>query len=196
MDNIIYDLIGKSDVTLIGYTYKVERIKDELISKIPCYKLGEISSSFSLKSIIRDIKLNQILEDESFKYFKYIILDIGDVVNNDNKKLDTIGRNELVELITRNIRNEMMNLCGEVYRLIITTPLNRSLINSSDPLGVTNFTGGSKPLFMSDVAFIIQEPNIATNSTIKIIKNRHGIMRDSISLDGLKEYKYNEISNK
>jgi len=209
----IFDLIEKSDVTLIGYTHRVENIKDEIISKMPCYKLGEISSSFSLKAYMRDIKLNQILEDG--EYFKYIVLDIGDIRIVDDNKLNPMGRVKLIERIISNIREDMYKLYNEVcgndlgsdfddpeshveekfetpYKLIVTTPLYRSSVEHD----IKNFTGGSKPLYMSDFAFVIQEPKLLIKSNIKVIKNRHDVDIDNISLEGLKEYKYNEISNK
>jgi len=215
MDNInyIFDLIQKSDVTLIGYTYRVENIKDEIISKMPCYRLGEINSSFSFKAYMRDIKINQILDD--LAYFKYIVLDIADVrVSSDDGVLNPLSRVKLIERLISNIRQD--KLCNEAfgnylgsdfddpeshveekfetpYKLIITTPLYKQPSNEHD---IKSFTGGSKPLYMADFAFVIKEPKLLTKSNIKVIKNRHDYERDNISLDGLKEYKYNEISNK
>ena len=45
--NDIYRTLEQSDVSLIGYTSKSERIKDEFISKLPHINVGEINSSFS-----------------------------------------------------------------------------------------------------------------------------------------------------
>lgn len=45
---------------------------------------------------------------------------------------------------------------------------------------------------MSDLVFAIQEPKLFKKSTIKVIKNRHDIEVDNISLDDLKEYKYED----
>lgn len=139
--NYIYELISKSNVTLIGYTYKVERIKDEFISKLPCFKLGEISSSFSFKSYMRDIKLNQILEDVN--YFKYIVLDIGDI----KVDKDPIYRVKMIKKIVSNIREDMYKIYTDddldkkfepPYRLIITT----TMYKSPTEYDINNFTGG------------------------------------------------------
>lgn len=208
----IYDLIDKSDVTLIGYTFKVERIKDELISKLPCFKLGEISSSFSFKAYMRDIKLGQILDD--VKYFKYIILDISDIrTPNDSNKYDMMGKAKIIESVISTIRDDMYKMYNEMcnndlgsdfddpdnhidvkyetpYKLIVTTPMYKS----SPDHDINNFTGGSRPMYMSDFAFVIQEPKLFGEPVIKVIKNRHGIENSNISIDGLKEYKY-ENSN-
>jgi len=53
-------LIGESTLTLIGYTFKDERIKDELISNFNYVEIKEIDSSFSFKSFLRNEKLNTI----------------------------------------------------------------------------------------------------------------------------------------
>ncbi len=47
----LYDLVDKSDVSVLGYTYKSERIKDEFISRLPHLKIGEVDTSFSLALI-------------------------------------------------------------------------------------------------------------------------------------------------
>ena len=46
----LFELINQSKITLLGYTFKEERIKDEIISKVSHYELPEINSSFSMKN--------------------------------------------------------------------------------------------------------------------------------------------------
>lgn len=78
--NDIYRTLEKSDVSLIGYTFKSERIKDEFISKLPHINVGEINSSFSIRQFIRDYKISQILDDSSsYKEFNWIVVDINDI---------------------------------------------------------------------------------------------------------------------
>lgn len=60
----LYDLISVNEVTLIGYRFLDERIKDEIISNLGRTKTIDLSSSFSMKSIIRDMKIGQVLNDE------------------------------------------------------------------------------------------------------------------------------------
>jgi hypothetical protein len=50
----IFDLLKKSDVSLLGYRFKQERIKDEIISKLPHLVVPKIDSSFSFKSFLRE----------------------------------------------------------------------------------------------------------------------------------------------
>jgi trehalose/maltose hydrolase-like predicted phosphorylase len=50
--NDLFDLIKQSDVTLIGYTFQDEKIKDELISNFNYIDVVEIDSSFSFKSLL------------------------------------------------------------------------------------------------------------------------------------------------
>jgi len=68
-------LIGESTLTLIGYTFKDERIKDELISNFNYVEIKEIDSSFSFKSFLRNEKLNTIsLNAFWFKKINYKII--------------------------------------------------------------------------------------------------------------------------
>lgn len=100
----IYEMIEKSDITLIGYTYKVEKIKDEFISKLPCIKLGEINSSFSIKSFLRDVKINQLLDN--FEYFKYLVIDINDIRISENGDV-SMERTKIIKNIIETIRQDM-----------------------------------------------------------------------------------------
>ena len=45
-----FELIQKSNISLLGYRFKQERLKDEIISKLPHLVVPEINSSFSFKS--------------------------------------------------------------------------------------------------------------------------------------------------
>ena len=204
--NYIYETIGKSDITLIGYTFKVERIKDEFISKLPCVKLGEIDSSFSIKSYLRDIKLNQILDEG--EYFKWLVLDISDIIIDSNDI--SLDRVKVIKRIVEQIRENMyksypvsdmgsdfddpeshQEIKFETpYKLIITSPLYKSpsSINPSDL--VNNFKGGTNTMYMADFAFTINEPKLFGEPSIRIVKNRHGIDNNEVSLDNLTNYKY------
>ena len=81
MENIdyLYNLISKNETTLIGYRFSDERIKDEIISNIGRTKTIDLSSSFSMKSIIRDMKIDQVLNEK--EEFEYLLLDINDIRN-------------------------------------------------------------------------------------------------------------------
>ena len=53
MENLdyLYDLINKNEVTLIGYRFSDERIKDEIISNLGRSEIIDLNSSFSMKSL-------------------------------------------------------------------------------------------------------------------------------------------------
>ena len=75
-----FELIQKSDISLLGYRFKQERLKDEIISKLPHMVVTEIDSSFSFKSFLRDLKLKSILETgETVKNPEYIVLDLNNI---------------------------------------------------------------------------------------------------------------------
>ena len=76
----LFDLLGKSDFSLLGYRFKQERLKDEIISKLPHRVVPEIDSSFSFKSFLRDLKIQSILENgESVKNPEYLVLDLNEI---------------------------------------------------------------------------------------------------------------------
>jgi hypothetical protein len=77
----LFDLLKKSDFSLLGYRFKQERIKDEIISKLPHRVVPEIDSSFSFKSFLRNLKLQSILETgDTVNNPEYIVLDLNNIV--------------------------------------------------------------------------------------------------------------------
>ncbi len=158
MYNKFYELINKSRVTLIGYTFKDEKLKDELISTISYIDIGEVDSSFSIKSIIRDIKLDQVLGFEN-KKITHILFDS----NNINTKTINgikVDRYTKQKQIFENLRHATIN---ENLNVIIVSSLNKNIVGNT-----TNFIGGQTGLYISDVAITLD------NNKIKIIKNRFG----------------------
>ena len=200
MKNIEYffELIQKSDISLLGYRFKQERLKDEIISKLPHLVVPEINSSFSFKSFLRDLKLQSILETgDSVNNPEYLVLDLNDI---RFKSDDLGGRQRQISIIIDKIREDLYSNYSGVYpqtppyKLLILTTLYSSGMNSDDN-SITNFKGGSKkkalsrlmkPIYMSDVAIVMEE------ESMKVIKNRFGENGDDIlvSFDKLKDYNY------
>lgn len=172
MKNIedLFELVKQSDMTLVGYTFENERIKDELISNFNYVEIEKVDSSFSLRSFLRDLKLKSILENDSVKNPEYLVLDL----NNIRFKSDDLGDRQrqigaLVEHLRAQLYTDVSEFTGKSqFKIILTTSLYRSGVNS---LGndIQNFRGGGGPLYASDLAFII------SNDKIKVIKNRFGI---------------------
>jgi hypothetical protein len=185
--NYLYDLLKKSDISLLGYQFKQERIKDEIISKLPHMVVPEIDSSISFKSFLRDLKLKSILETESVENLEYLVLDLNEI----RSKSDLGGRQREIGNIIQNIRQDLYSNFSSgypqtpTYKLLILTSLYSSGVNV-DNVNITNFSGGSKPIYMSDIAIVMQE------ESMKIIKNRFGENGDDIlvSFDKLKDYNY------
>lgn len=183
MSNIdtFYSLLNESTISLLGYTFKEESLKDELISKIPHYKVSEIDSSFNLKSSIREFKINSVLSDVDID-IKYFVIDLQElrysIIKHSNNKLGELS-----------LASELRGLIDEVsfqfrkseYKLLLTSPLNREIVYNGDE--TLNFMGGSKPIYTADLAFRI------AGDKIKILKNRYSDNND-ISINGLKEYNY------
>jgi len=189
MKNIEYffELIKKSNVSLLGYRFKQERLKDEIISKLPHLVVPEINSSFSFKSFLRDLKLKSILETgDTVNNPEYLVLDLNDI-RFDTKDLG--GRQRQIGNIINKIREDLYSNYSGVYpqtppyKLLILTSLYSSGKNVDDA-SITNFTGGSEPIYMSDVAIVMQE------ESMKVIKNRFDDNNIDISYNKLKDYNY------
>jgi hypothetical protein len=191
MENIEYffELIQKSDISLLGYRFKQERLKDEIISKLPHLVVPEIDSSFSFKSYLRDLKLKSILETgNTVNNPEYLVLDLNDI---RFKSEDLGSRQRQISIIIDKIREDLYSNYSGVYpqtppyKLLMLNTLYSSGMNSDDN-SITNFRGGSTPIYVSDVAIIMQD------ESMKVIKNRFGENGDDIlvSFDKLKDYNY------
>ena len=180
----LFDLLKQSNVSLLGYTFKQERLKDEIISKLPHVVITEVDSSFSFKSFLRDLKLQSILETgESVINPEYLVLDLNDI---RFKSDDLGGRQRQIKNIIEKIREDMYSVSEKPpYKLLILTTLYNSGKNIDDS-DIMNFSGGSHPIYMSELALVMKE------NSIKVVKNRFGNDGDDIliSFDKLKEYNY------
>jgi hypothetical protein len=186
----LFELLSQSDISLLGYRFKQERLKDEIISKLPHLVVPEIDSSFSFKSFLRDLKLKSILETgDTVNNPEYLVLDLNDIRFNSD---DLGGRQNQIGNILNKIREDMYSNYSGVYsqtppyKLLILTSLYSSGLKNVDDVNITNFKGGSEPIYMSDVAIVMQE------ESMKVIKNRFGENGDDIlvSFDKLKDYNY------
>ena len=183
----LFDLLKQSHISLLGYRFKQERLKDEIISKLPHMVVPEIDSSFSFKSFLRDLKLQSILETgETVKNPEYLVLDLNEI----RFKSDDLGsRQNQIGTILNKIREDLYSNYSGVYpqtppyKLLILTPLYSSGKNVDD-VSITNFSGGSKPIYMSDISVVMQE------ESMKIIKNRFDHNDIDVSYDKLKDYNY------
>ena len=100
-----FELIQKSDISLLGYRFKQERLKDEIISKLPHLVVPEIDSSFSFKSFLRDLKLESILENgDTVNNPEYLVLDLNDIRFNSD---DLGGRQNQIGNIINKIREDL-----------------------------------------------------------------------------------------
>lgn len=153
-------LIQESPLTLIGYTFKDERIKDELISNFNYVEIKEIDSSFSFKSFLRNEKLNQVLD--SGKEFDYILLDL----NNIRPTYDGVSKWDKSSFI-RNVLEKLRERIwveGETqYKIIVTSPVHNG---PNDDIG--SFIGGNQPIYMADLVVVLKD------DISRVIKNRNG----------------------
>lgn len=182
--NYFFNTLEKSDISLLGYSFKNERIKDEIISKIPHVEIQEINSSFSFKTYLRDEKLKYLFDGSGksdIKVPKWFVLDISNITS---KFL--IEKVKLIRTTLEGIRSDMYSETypeSPSYKLLVTCPLQRT---SSD-FDINSFIGGSTPIYISDFVCAMTE-NI---NFLQVMKNRHDDHdKMKISLDRLKDYNY------
>ena len=182
MEDISYffNILEKSDISLLGYTFKDERVKDEIISKISHVEIQEIDSSFSFRSYLRNEKLNHLFEEGNLpnSNAKWFVLDI----NNITSKL-LINKVKLIKEVLNNIRRYMYSdtygIEDPFYKLLITCTLQKT---TSD-FGIHSFIGGNTPIYISDFVCAIND-----NNNLNVLKNRHDDNDKKISLGNLKDY--------
>ena len=180
--NKIFEYLKESNLTMIGYKYQDERIKDELISKLPHIEIFEFDSSFSvmsaLKRTIREKKIDSVLDGEEFSNTNFLVVDLGNF--SMPKSEDAFGRSRHISEFIGQMRKEVMET---KYSLIILSPVN-STMGSTLGKSIPSFSGGDRSIYMADMAYVIE------GRKIKIIKNRFDGDNITISLDNLKDYKY------
>jgi len=191
MENLdyLYDLISKNETTLIGYRFADERVKDEIISNLGSTKKIDLSSSFSMKSIFRDMKIEQVLNDE--EKIDYLLLDINDIRNSYIKQRnftnEDINRAGIIKNIIYDIRDCLRDSRNgkdiNDIKLIITCPLQSNGLNKDNNM-IDSFMGGSSPLYLADLAMVITQQS--GDKVIQVIKNRESDSHKIIKYDSIK----------
>ena len=180
--NKIFEYLKESNLTMIGYKYQDERIKDELISKLPHIEIFEFDSSFSVMSAltrkIRDKKIDSVLDGEEFSNTNFLVVDLGNF--SMSKSESAFERSRHISEFVGQMRKEVLET---KYSLIILSPVN-STMGSALGNDIPSFSGGNRSIYMADMAYVIE------GKTVKIIKNRFDGDNITISLDNLKDYKY------
>ena len=190
----LYKIMDESIITILGYDFKNEDIKDEFISRLKHYNVGEINSSFDVKSTIRDIKLDSILGDG--EKCDYLHLDVMDIVLDKEKdeKFTSLSKSRRIHEILEVFRQELIKKWEQQnqtelgldfddpashqqikfepdYKLIVTTPLYRS---NTGNLPRNVFSGGDYMMFTADLVGVIEGGKLFSDPYIKLIKNRQG----------------------
>lgn len=180
MNEDLYKEISQSDITVIGYSFESEYLKDKLISKLNHIKIEELDPDFCFKRFLRDQKIGSVLSQNSLPEFIVVDLDL--------LKREKVGKR--IYPIQAEVRGFLYKLRDALYsdRLTIdeTFLLERPRVSTTKMIITTslytrptdvglNFSGGNEPIYIADLAMTIN------NGTIKIIKNRFG--KDKISFN-------------
>ena len=162
------NLIEESKFTLIGYTFRDERVKDELISNFNYVEIKEIDSSFSFKSFLRNEKLNHILD--SGKKFDYILLDLNNILPTSYDPSKVFSRVGFIKNVLEKLRERIWVEGEPQYKIIVTSPVNKNLENDE----FAKKWGDLGPIYMADLVVVIK------GQTARVIKNRNGSDGDYI----------------
>ena len=183
----IEDLFGWMDLsrfTVIGYDFRSEEIKDELISKLPSLKLKIVDSSFSLRAEIvretRERKSDFLLEGKEYDIPRFAVIDMTAFrLNMDNYT----QMSRFAERIRREATE--MNMPA-----IVIKPVNSSPGDGSDSISI----GPSQLMYVADLAISItgDREYRTRSSRIKVLKNRysHHDQKMNVSLEEAKDFKY------
>ena len=199
----LYNLMDESIITILGYDFTHEYLKDEFISRLKHYNVGEINSSFDVKSTIRDIKLDSILGDG--RECEYLVLDTMDIIV---KKEDAGMSKALnIKMILETFRTELLRKWDEQnetefgldfddpqshqqvkfkpdYKLLVTSPTYRT-VGKELNFGGRSFSGGNHSLYVADLAGVITKDKLFEKPYIKLIKNRSGSNKVDISIEDI-----------
>ena len=183
----IEDLFGWMDLsrfTVIGYDFRSEAIKDELISKLPSLKLEIVDSSFSLRAeIVREIrerKSDFLLEGKEYEIPRFAVIDMTAFrLNMDNYAKMSRFAEKIREEATE------MNMPA-----IVIKPVNSSPGDGSDSISI----GPNQLMYVADLAISItgDREYRTRSSRIKVLKNRysHHDQKMNVSLEEAKDFKY------
>ena len=183
----IEDLFGWMDLsrfTVIGYDFRSEAIKDELISKLPSLKLEIVDSSFSLRAeIVREIrerKSDFLLEGKEYAIPRFAVIDMTAFRLN----MDNYAK---MSRFAEKIRQEATEMDMPA---IVIKPVNFSPGDGSESISI----GPSQLLYAADLAISITgDREYRTGSSrIKVLKNRysHHDQKMNVSLEEAKDFKY------
>jgi len=183
----IEDLFGWMDLsrfTVIGYDFRSEAIKDELISKLPSLKLEIVDSSFSLRAEIvrepRERKSDFLLEGKEYAIPRFAVIDMAAFRLN----MDNYAK---MSRFAEKIRQEATEMDMPV---IVIKPVNSSPGDGSDSISI----GPNQLMYVADLAISItgDREYRTRSSRIKVLKNRysHHDQKMNVSLEEAKDFKY------
>ena len=182
----LYNLVGQSNFTTIGYTSQDEKLKDEFISKLPIFRLIELGSSFSsfsvgnmgqlIKQKVRENRIDCLLDnsDEYFNIpkFDYLVVDIEDMVEVKDDGYLSMHKSIQMRNLLENLRSDSIE---NNYKVIFTTTTYTTMTDEPKD----QLKGGSSSMFMADLVVMFN------SGVAKITKNRFGFNDEIISLTEL-----------
>lgn len=164
----LIELIKQSQLTVIGYLPKNEKIKNQFISN---FSYLEIKEPFLCpKQAIRNLKIKSILENKKLQNTEYILLDINNLIFQHHKDSEIHQKSRaLIYKLRDTILTDDSNQTNT--KIIITCPLYERghdvpVVRSDKSVNDYNFIGGSGVIYTCDLTLTI------VDNKINIIKNR------------------------
>ena len=164
----LFKWINQSKITTIGYNHKTEYEKDLILKKLKSYNISEVYKDFNPKQLIRDAKLNHILNSDDYSNFFH--LDINDIIISNK---NPIQRSLYIKEFLRNIRYKIDN-----FNFILTTKTYNTLN------GEVALKSGISTIYSADLVFNLDDVKI------KVTKNRYSCDNIDISLSELEKFNY------
>lgn len=170
----LFKWISKSKITTIGYDHKTEYEKDLILNGLKSYNIGKEYKDFNTKQLVRDFKLDKILNGSD--YSNFIHLDINDInVGTDSLFIHSplAEKTVYIKEFLRHLRHKIDN-----FNFIFTTETYNG-VNSKSFL-----RGGNSVIYSADLVFYLD------TDVVKIIKNRYYHNNIDIPLSDLENFNY------
>lgn len=153
----IYKYLSLSKLSILGYSSRYEKMKDEIISNLNHIVLNEPNKP-TIESLIRNEKINKALDYDKEDY-EYLIVDFM------NLRDAFVDKSQSHYFNIRQYKKEqverLVKMVGSKYKILITCQMYISSLSKSS----VQFSGGNDLIYISDFVFSIGEE-------IEIIKNR------------------------
>lgn len=156
----IYKYLKLSRLSVLGYTYKYENLKNDIISNLNHIIIND-PNKHTIESLIRNDKINQVLNYDKENY-EYLVVDFM------NLKDAFVQKGQSPSSYFDNVKfkksqiDRLVKLAGSKYKVLVTC----QMYNTPTQQSIQKIAVGNDLLYSSELVFTVGEK-------IEIIKNRY-----------------------